>query len=61
MQAGLRWNTKTVEFVRPNDEHRVAVTRSLLLTCGCEADDPVEPYFGFPRLPAGKLHSPCVA
>ena len=52
-----------VEFVRPSDNHRVAATHhySLRLTCGCETDDPAEPCFGFPQLPAGKLRSPSVA
>ena len=55
MQAGLCWNAKTVEFVRLNDDHRVAATHhySLRLTCGCETDDLAEPCFGFLDRPYG--------
>lgn len=55
MQAGLCWNAKTVEFVRLNDDHRVAATHhySLRLTCGCETDNPAEPCFGFLDRPYG--------
>ena len=45
-----------VEFIRPNDDYRVASMHRypLRLACGGEADDLAEPCLGFSQLPAGK-------
>ena len=56
MQAGFRRSATAVEFIRSNDDYRVAAMHRypLRLACGGEADDFAEPCLGFSQLPAGK-------